>query len=42
MDALKELLNTNIQGLPLEKILGAAVVALVGLVIVKKIGRAHV
>lgn len=35
MDALKELLNTNIQGLPLEKILGAAVVALVGLLIVK-------
>ena len=30
MDVLKELLDTDIQGLPLEKILGAVVVGLVG------------
>lgn len=39
MDTLKELLNTNIQGLPLEKILGAAAVTLVGLLVIKLLLR---
>lgn len=39
MDALKELLSTNIQGLSLEKILGAVAVVLVGLLAVKLLLR---
>ena len=39
MDVLKELLDTDIQGLPLEKILGAVVVGLVGLLAIKLLLR---
>ena len=39
MDVLKELLDTDIQGLPLEKILGAVAVVLVGLLAVKLLLR---